>query len=71
MKATFGVETSGLGSPYPLLALLYLITSKTIMEITQNGLRSDKYFETSQLLTHPKGNRKIVEQTRKGLRANL
>ena len=47
LKATFGVETSGLGSPYPLLALLYLVTSKTITEITHNGLRSDKYFETS------------------------
>ena len=55
----------------PLLALLYLVTSKMITEITQNGLRSDKYFETSQLLTHPKGNNQIFEQTRKGLRANL
>ena len=52
----------GWAHPNPLLALLYLVTSKTITKITQNGLKYDKYFETSQLLTHPKGNNQIVEQ---------
>ena len=41
------------------------------MQKIKSSLRSDKYFETSQLLTHPKGNNQIVEKIRKGLRANL